>query len=925
MSLVTKIFGTYSQRQLKKLKVIADQVDALADTYRAMSNAELQAMTPKFRERLAAGETLDDILPEAFAAIREADDRVLGKRPFRVQVLGGIVLHQGRIAEMKTGEGKTLVATLPAYLNALLGRGVHIVTVNDYLARVGADEMGRVYEFMGMTTGLVVHNQSAEEKKAAYAADITYGTNNEFGFDYLRDNMVIYKHQMVQRGHDFAIVDEVDSILVDEARTPLIISGMGEKATDLYERADRLVRSMRKHVVKEMDAKENQDNIDADYIVHEKANNAVLTARGAKKAEEFFGVENFNDAENATLSHHVQQAIKAHGCMHRDVDYVVNEHGVMIVDAFTGRLMPGRRYSDGLHQAIEAKEGVQVQKENKTLATITFQNYFRMYRKLSGMTGTALTEENEFREIYSLDVVEIPTNMPMIRKDHNDAVYRTIEGKYQAIVEQVRACHEKGQPVLVGTVSIDKSEELSLRLKRAGIPHTVLNAKYHEREAQIVAQAGKEGAVTISTNMAGRGTDILLGGNPEFMAKADMRGMEIPEHAIAACAGFTDIDDEEVMEARRIYRELVEKYKKEIEPEAERVRAAGGLFILGTERHESRRIDNQLRGRSGRQGDPGESRFFLSMQDDLMRLFGTDRLQGIIGALNMPEDMPIDAKILSGAIENAQKRIEDSNFKRRKYVLAYDDVMNQQRTIIYKQRADVLNGEDISETIQKMLTGSIGAAVATYLAGDEREDWDFDGLRAHYLGTLTTEEDYRFDEEQRSRISREDIEEELFKRALDRYAEKEALFGEETFREVERAILLRNVDTAWMEHIDTMDELKSTVGLQSYAQRDPIVEYRIQGADMFDAMVEDIRQGTARAILSVVPQPKPIMRVQVANPITAGLDGGQKAKKKIVVKKASGQTVVKDANSVGRNDPCPCGSGKKYKNCCLRTSGQNNG
>ena len=925
MSLVTKIFGTYSQRQLKKLKVIADQVDALADTYRAMSNAELQSMTLKFRERLAAGETLDDILPEAFAAIREADDRVLGKRPFRVQVLGGIVLHQGRIAEMKTGEGKTLVATLPAYLNALEGKGVHIVTVNDYLARVGADEMGRVYEFMGMTTGLVVHGQSPEEKQAAYAADITYGTNNEFGFDYLRDNMVIYKHQMVQRGHEFAIVDEVDSILVDEARTPLIISGMGETATDLYARADRLVRSMRKHVVKELDAKEDQDNIDADYIVHEKANNAVLTARGAKKAEEFFGVENFNDAENATLSHHVQQAIKAHGCMHRDVDYVVNDQGVMIVDTFTGRLMPGRRYSDGLHQAIEAKEGVEVQKENKTLATITFQNYFRMYRKLSGMTGTALTEENEFREIYALDVVEIPTNMPMIRQDHNDSVYRTIEGKYQAIVEQVRACHQKGQPVLVGTVSIDKSEELSLRLKRAGIPHTVLNAKYHEREAQIVAQAGKEGAVTISTNMAGRGTDILLGGNPEFMAKADMRQMGIADHAIAACAGFTDVDDEEVMEARRIYRDLVEKYKAQIQPEAERVRAAGGLFILGTERHESRRIDNQLRGRAGRQGDPGESRFFLSMQDDLMRLFGTDRLQGVVGALNMPEDMPIDAKILSGAIEGAQKRIEDNNFKRRKYVLAYDDVMNQQRTIIYKQRSDVLEGEDISETIQKMLTGSVEAAVATYLGSDDREDWDFDGLRAHYLGMLTTEKDYRFDEDQLRHVKREEIEEELVKRVLARYGEKEKLFGAETFREVERAILLRNVDTAWMEHIDTMDELKSTVGLQSYAQRDPITEYRIQGADMFDAMVEDIRQGTARAILSVVPQPKPIMRVQVANPIVAGLDGGQRSPKKVVVKKASGQTIVRDANSVGRNDPCPCGSGKKYKACCMRSQGQSNG
>ena len=704
MSLFTKMFGTYSQRQLKKLKVIADRVDALADTYKNMTNAELQAMTPKLKSRLNAGESLDDILPDAFAAIREADDRVLGKRPFRVQVLGGIVLHQGRIAEMKTGEGKTLVATLPAYLNALTGNGVHIVTVNDYLARVGADEMGRVYEFMGLTTGLVVHGQSSAEKHAAYDADITYGTNNEFGFDYLRDNMVVYKRQMVQRGHVFAIVDEVDSILVDEARTPLIISGPGETATDLYEKADRLVRGMRKFVIKEMDTKQDQDTIDADYIVDEKANNAVLTSHGAKKAEQFFGVENFNDAENATLSHHVQQAIKAHGCMHRDVDYVVNEKGVMIVDAFTGRLMPGRRYSDGLHQAIEAKEGVKVQKENKTLATITFQNYFRMYRKLSGMTGTALTEENEFREIYNLDVVEIPTNMPMIRKDHSDAVYRSMEGKYNAIVRQVVECHEKGQPVLVGTVSIDKSEALSVRLKKAGIPHTVLNAKYHEKEAEIVAQAGKPGAVTISTNMAGRGTDILLGGNPEFMAKADLRKMEFSDEAIAACAGFTESENEEINEARRVFRDLVEKYKAEIEPEAEKVRQVGGLFILGTERHESRRIDNQLRGRAGRQGDPGESRFYLSMEDDLMRLFGAERLQGIVAALKMPEDMPIDAKILSGAIENAQKRIEENNFKRRKYVLAYDDVMNQQRTIIYKQRQDVLNGEDISGTIRKMLT-----------------------------------------------------------------------------------------------------------------------------------------------------------------------------------------------------------------------------
>ena len=923
MSLITKLFGTYSQRQLKKLKALADRIDELGETYRGMSNAELQALTPAFRQRLADGETLDDILPEAFAAIREADDRVLGKRPFRVQVLGGIVLHQGRIAEMKTGEGKTLVATLPAYLNALAGNGVHIVTVNDYLARVGAEEMGRVYEFMGLTTGLVVHGQSSAEKRLAYEADITYGTNNEFGFDYLRDNMVVYKRQMVQRGHAFAIVDEVDSILVDEARTPLIISGAGETATDLYEKAERLVRTMRKFVIKEMDTKQDPDTVDADYIVDEKANNAVLTSKGAKKAEAFFGVDNFNDAENATLSHHVQQAIKAHGCMHRDVDYVVNEKGVMIVDSFTGRLMPGRRYSDGLHQAIEAKEGVKVQKENKTLATITFQNYFRMYHKLSGMTGTALTEENEFREIYKLDVVEIPTNKPMIRRDRSDAVYRSMEGKYQAIVKQVQECHDKGQPVLVGTVSIDKSEALSLRLKKAGIPHTVLNAKYHEKEAEIVAQAGKSGAVTISTNMAGRGTDILLGGNPEFMAKADMRSMGISEEAIAASAGFTESDNEEINEARRIFRELVEKYKREIEPEAQRVREAGGLFILGTERHESRRIDNQLRGRAGRQGDPGESRFFLSMEDDLMRLFGTDRLQGVISALKLPEDMPIDAKILSGAIENAQKRIEENNFKRRKYVLSYDDVMNQQRSIIYKQRGDVLDGEDISETIIKMLTSTVEGTVQTYLRGETAEDWDFDGLRAQYLGLLTSETDFKFDAEERKHITPEAVAEELCARAMEKYREKEELFGSETFREVERAILLRNVDTAWMEHIDAMDELKSTVGLQSYAQRDPVTEYRIQGADMFDVMVDDIRQGTVRAILSVTPRPQAVERVQVANPVGEGF-GGNGDKKKIIIRRPAGNTVVKDSASVGRNDPCPCGSGKKYKNCCMRTQNQNN-
>ncbi len=920
MSLFTKMFGTYSQRQLKKLNVIADAVDALSEQYKAMSTAELQAVTPALKARLSAGETLDDILPEAFAAVREAADRVLGKRPFRVQVLGGIVLHQGRIAEMKTGEGKTLVATLPAYLNALAGNGVHIVTVNDYLARVGAEEMGRVYEFMGLKTGLVVHGQTNEEKHAAYAADITYGTNNEFGFDYLRDNMVIYKHQMVQRGHVFAIVDEVDSILIDEARTPLIISGAGDTATDLYEKAETLVRSMRKFVIKELDNKESHDDINADYIVDEKANNAILTPQGAKKAEAFFGLSNFTDAENAQIAHHVNQAIRAHGCMHRDVDYVVNEKGVMIVDSFTGRLMPGRRYSDGLHQAIEAKEGVQVQKENKTLATITFQNYFRMYQKLSGMTGTALTEENEFREIYRLDVVEIPTNKPMIRKDHSDHVYRSMEGKYRAIVEQVKACHEKGQPVLVGTVSIDKSEELSVRLKRAGIPHTVLNAKYHEKEAEIVAQAGKLGAVTISTNMAGRGTDILLGGNPEFMAKADMRKMEFSDEALAACAGSAETDNEEIIKAREVFRELVAKYKEQLAPEAKKVCEVGGLFILGTERHESRRIDNQLRGRSGRQGDPGESRFFLSMEDDLMRLFGTDRLQGVVTALKMPEDMPIDAKILSNAIEGAQKRIEDANFKRRKYVLAYDDVMNQQRTIIYKQRQDVLNGADISETVRKMLVTTVESVVEGFTRSENPAEWELNALRSHFMGYLTAEGDFRYDEAELAKLDRRELSEMLCHRALDRYEEKEKLFGEEVFREVERAVLLRNVDTAWMEHIDTMDDLKSNVGLQSYAQRDPINEYRIQGADMFDTMVDDIRQNTVRGILSVIPRPQPIQRVQVANPISAGLEGGPR---KVIVKKRAAGTVVKDGASVGRNDPCPCGSGKKYKNCCMRQGNAN--
>ena len=910
MGLVDKMFGTYSERQIKKIDKFVDYIESLAPKYKAMSNDELSGTTELLKARLANGETLDDILADAFAAIREADDRILGKRPFRVQLIGGIILHQGRIAEMKTGEGKTLVATMPAYLNALSGKGVHVVTVNDYLARRDSEEMGRVYEFMGLSTGLVVHGISPEDKKAAYNADITYGTNNEFGFDYLRDNMVVYKERMVQRGHNFAIVDEVDSILIDEARTPLIISGAGDNSTDMYDRADTLARKLRKFVIKEMDSKESYDDVEADYIVDEKANNAILTPSGAKKAEEFFGIDNLSDAENSEIAHHINQAIRAHGIMKRDVDYVVNDSGVMIVDAFTGRLMPGRRYSNGLHQAIEAKEGVKIEKENKTLATITFQNYFRMYSKLSGMTGTALTEDNEFREIYALDVVEIPTNKPMIRNDRSDAVYKTVNGKYRAVIRQIVECHEKGQPVLVGTVSIDKSEELSRRLRREGIQHTVLNAKYHDREAEIVAQAGKLGAVTISTNMAGRGTDIMLGGNPEHMAKKEMRKMEIPEELIAMATGSAEIDDEAVKEARATYKKLYDKYKAEIAPEAEKVRAAGGLFILGTERHESRRIDNQLRGRSGRQGDPGESKFFLSLEDDLMRLFGSERVSMIVDRFGLDEDTPIDAKILSNTIENAQKRIEDQNFKRRKYVLTYDDVMNQQRNLIYKQRNDVLNGENISDTICKMISDTIFANVDTYLQGDDAEHWDLAGLREAYRGMLTTPEDFNYSESDYKKLRKSDVCDMLYGRAMELYHEKEKLVGEERFREIERAILLQNVDRNWMDHIDAMEDLKDSIRLQSYAQRDPVTEYRIQGADMFDAMVDDIRDRTVRMILSVTVKTQEVKRVQLAKPIQEGFEGSvsKQPKKVNITKKAEA--------SVGRNDLCPCGSGKKYKKCC---------
>ncbi|MBR2381397.1 MAG: preprotein translocase subunit SecA [Clostridia bacterium] len=906
MGLFDKLFGTYSERELKKIDKTVCQIEALADKYAKMSDAELSGMTPIFKERLAKGETLDDILPDAFAAVREAADRVLGKRPFRVQLIGGIILHQGRIAEMKTGEGKTLVATMPAYLNALTGEGVHIVTVNDYLACRDSEEMGRVYGFMGLTTGIVVHGQTPEQKQAAYNSDITYGTNNEFGFDYLRDNMVVYKQNLCQRGHAFAIVDEVDSILIDEARTPLIISGAGDPSTDLYTKADALVRKFKKLVVKEIDAKEDQEDVDADYIVDEKAKNAVITPEGTRKAEKFFGIENLSDPENNELAHHINQAIRAYGTMQRDVDYVVNENGVMIVDTFTGRLMPGRRYSNGLHQAIEAKERVKIEKENQTLATITFQNYFRMYKKLSGMTGTALTEDAEFREIYTLDVVEIPTNKPMIRVDHNDMLYKTINGKYRAIVEKVKECHAKGQPVLVGTVSIDKSEILSKLLDREGIKHTVLNAKLHEKEAEIVAQAGKLGAVTISTNMAGRGTDIMLGGNSEFMAKNEMRKMGFSDELISVATGTATVDDEEIMNARRTFAELNKKFKKEIEPEAQKVREVGGLFILGSERHESRRIDNQLRGRSGRQGDPGESCFYLSLEDDLLRLFGGERIHLVANNLGMSDDDVLDLRVFSSVIESSQKKIEDVNFKRRKNVLAYDDVMNKQRELIYKQRQDVLNGVDISEKIANMIGETVSIKVQEFYNEDEKS-FDLKGLEAYFL--LMLREKYPLAEvrELAEKHKVDEIAELLCEKADEVYKEKEAEFGSENMREIERAVLLRNVDKKWMEHIDAMDDLKGSVGLQSYAQRDPVNEYRFRGAEMFDELVSDIRENTARMMLSLTKRaPDETQRVQIANPIMESAKG-EIAKKLITIKKAE---------KVGRNDPCPCGSGKKYKNCC---------
>ncbi len=909
MSLLSALFGDYSKREIKRIQPLCDKVLALESTYKAMDEETLKGQTAKFRERLAAGETLDDILPEAFATCREATDRVLGTPHFPVQILGGIVLHGGRIAEMKTGEGKTQTLILPAYLNALTGEGVHVVTVNEYLARRDSEWMGKVFRYLGLSVGLIIHDMQKDERRAAYAADITYGTNNEFGFDYLRDNMVVYATDKVQRGHAFAIVDEVDSILIDEARTPLIISGQGDKSSDLYARADAFAQTLKLIKIKEMNDKEDQDVLDGDYIVDEKAKTATLTQDGVHKAEKYFNVENLMDPENTTLLHHINQAIKARGVMKRDVDYVVKDNEVIIVDEFTGRLMLGRRYNEGLHQAIEAKEHVEVMRESRTLATITFQNYFRLYKKLSGMTGTAQTEAAEFDQIYHLDVVEIPTNKPVIRFDLPDSIYKTENAKFNAVIDQIAACHEKGQPVLVGTVSIEKSELLSKMLSRRGIKHEVLNAKQHEREAEIVAQAGHFGAVTIATNMAGRGTDIKLGGNAEFLATSEMRRMGLAEELIVESTNFGDTTDEEILNARETFRTLEAKYKEEIEPEAEKVRNAGGLFILGTERHESRRIDNQLRGRSGRQGDPGASQFFLSMEDDLMRLFGGERMYTIMDTLNVPEDMPMENKILSNAIENAQKRVEERNFGIRKNVLQYDDVMNKQREIIYSQRDQVLTGESVRDSILNMIDESISGTVAQFAPNNvPHDDWNLAALREYYRGWLAGDNDFQYTAQQLEDAEPEDIESTLTERAHKIYEDKEARYGEKIMRELENVVLLRTVDNHWMDHIDNMDELRNGIYLRAYGQHDPVVMYRIEGFDMFDEMVAAIREETARVMLTVElrSQENEPKREQVMKPTATSGDG---TTKKQPVRKTAKQ-------QVGRNDPCPCGSGKKYKKCC---------
>ena len=920
MGLLDKIFGSYSDRELKKIYPIAKSVMALEETYSALSDEQLRAKTAEFKKRLSDGASLDELLPEAFATAREAAWRVLGMKPFYVQVIGGIVLHQGRIAEMKTGEGKTLVAVLPAYLNALAGEGVHIVTVNDYLARRDSEWMGKVHRFLGLSVGLIVHDLDSIQRKAAYSCDITYGTNNEMGFDYLRDNMALYKENMVQRGHSFAIVDEVDSILIDEARTPLIISGQGDESTDLYRQADNFVTGLKKIVYTSVDEKEEEsEDLDADYVVDEKAKTATLTARGISKAEKAFALENLADMENATLSHHINQALKAHGIMKRDIDYIVKDGEIIIVDEFTGRLMLGRRYSEGLHQAIEAKEHVDVQKENKTLATITFQNYFRLYSKLSGMTGTAATEAEEFQAIYNLDIIEIPTNKPVIRKDNPDVVYKNDSGKNRAIIEQIVACHEKGQPVLVGTVSIEKSEYISSLLKRRGVPHTVLNAKYHEKEAEIVAQAGRVGAVTIATNMAGRGTDIVLGGNPEFMARQDLRKAGFADEVIAEATGFAETDNEDILNARTLFAEKMAEHRRETDAEAEKVRASGGLFILGTERHESRRIDNQLRGRSGRQGDPGESRFYLALTDDIMRLFGSERIMGMMEALNVDDDTPLDHKMLSNAIEQAQKTVESRNFQTRKTVLEYDDVMNKQRGIIYGERQKVLDGEDLQQQIQNMIREFVSSTVADTLHGNDCESQaQLDEVLAPFTKLFLPPAAVRMPDS--GSVSSEKLTEIMQDLALKAYDAREKAFGSmpngtPLMRELERVIMLRVVDEYWMDHIDAMDDLKRGIGLRGYGSVKPIDAYKQEGFDMFEAMVAGIREETVRRLYTVrVRGEQTVQRKAVAKNVAANA-GGEPEKKK----------PVKKVPKPGRNDPCPCGKMKadgsrrlKYKECCGR-------
>ena len=910
MGLFTKVFGTYSQRELKSIYPIVDKITALEDEYKQLTDAELQAKTPEFKERLANGETLDDILPEAFAAVREAADRVLGMRPYPVQLVGGIVLHQGRIAEMKTGEGKTLVATLPAYLNALTGEGVHIVTVNDYLAKRDSEWMGKVHRFMGLTVGLIIHDMKKEERQKAYQADITYGTNNEMGFDYLRDNMALYANEQVQRGHAFAIVDEVDSILIDEARTPLIISGMGEKSTQLYDMAEMFAARLKKFVVVESDDKEEEaTDIDADYVVDEKARSVTLTARGVKKAEEFFHLDNLSDPENSTIAHHINQAIKAHGIMKRDVDYVVKDGEVVIVDEFTGRLMFGRRYSEGLHQAIEAKEHLSVQRESKTLATITFQNYFRLYRKLSGMTGTALTEEEEFATIYALDIIEIPTNRPIARIDNEDSVYKTENGKYRAVIQQVKACHAKGQPVLVGTVSIEKNELLGKMLTREGIKHNLLNAKNHEREAEIVAQAGQFGAVTVATNMAGRGTDIMLGGNAEYMAKNDLRKAGLTDELIAEATGYAETDNQEILDARKLFADKLAQHKAEIAGEADKVRAAGGLFIIGTERHESRRIDNQLRGRAGRQGDPGETRFYISLEDDLMRLFGGDRVTGMMERMNIDEDTPIENKMLSRAIEQAQTTVESRNFQARKSVLEYDDVMNKQREIIYGQRKQVLDGMDVKGIIMGMMESAIGHQVRSAFMGQEHLDMvQCKELLRGVEGVYFTKYTVKIDESQLPTLTEDDFIEMFTKAAADFYEKKEQEITPPVMRELERVVLLRVVDEYWMDHIDAMQDLRQGIRLRAYAQTNPVDAYKKESLEMFEEMIDAMKEETVRRLYSVrLRQNEEVKRERVASGMTENVGGDGTVKKRPT-------KVVK----VGRNDLCPCGSGLKWKKCTCK-------